>query len=192
MSRSWLQTWTGKKFFPLDADPADINLRDIARSLSMLCRFVGHVDRFYSVAEHSVRMSEKAEERGFDIIIQRQCLVHDAAEAYLGDVSRPVKMQDELAGYRVAESVLQVKILRALELPPYLSKEVDDLDLEILGTEAYYLKSPIHPDWCKSLPGGVLAPPWTVGWFDRLGWSPAKAEKRFLQRLRYLWRLGES
>ena len=54
---SWAQTFTGRQFFPLDPDPQDIDIVDIAHSLAMQCRYNGHTDRFYSVAEHCVHVS---------------------------------------------------------------------------------------------------------------------------------------
>lgn len=194
MSKSWIQTFIGHKFFPLDPEPSLIDVRDIARSLSMQCRFVGHVSRFYSVAEHSVRISEKLAERGYPIWVCMWGLFHDASEAYLGDVSRPVKHQPEMEPYRARERWLQHMIVRVLNLPEVEPKAVSDIDTEILGSEAYYLKSPIHPDWHNTTRSGVaLAAPWKLGWFDRFGWSPEKAERRFLQRYEDLrwWRMDD-
>lgn len=54
----WMQTYTGRRFYPLDPRPDEIDPEDIAHALSLLCRYGGHVDRFYSVAEHCVLMSE--------------------------------------------------------------------------------------------------------------------------------------
>jgi|CXWL01.1.fsa_nt_gi hypothetical protein len=188
--KHWIQTYRGQKFFPLDADPGAVDILDIARALSMLCRYVGHVDRFYSVAEHCVRVSWKLEDRGFGLETQRWGLLHDASEAYLGDVSRPVKHQAQLGGYRDAEARLQTVIAVAFDLRPTEPPEVTAMDSEILGTEAFYLKSPIHPDWHKTTATGRLDAPWKLGWFDRLGWSPAKAEREFLSRFRFLWRFS--
>ena len=78
---SWLQTYTGIQFWPLDPRPEEIDIQDIAHALSLLCRFNGHCQRFYSVAEHSVHVSTiLAPEFGL------WGLLHDAAEAYLSDI----------------------------------------------------------------------------------------------------------
>ena len=86
MSNNCIQTYTGKQFSPDTPRPEDLDIRDIAHSLSLLCRYNGHCQVFYSVADHSVRVS-------------RQCppeaalwgLLHDLGEAYLGDMPRPIK-----------------------------------------------------------------------------------------------------
>lgn len=100
---SWLQTYSGKQFWPLDPLPEEIDILDIAHSLSMQCRYAGHCQRFYSVAEHSVHVSHVIEPE-FALL----GLLHDAAEAYLVDVPRPVKPY--LAGYSDMETRLQDEI----------------------------------------------------------------------------------
>ncbi len=84
----YIATYTGKQFYPLDPRPEDVCLEDIAHSLSNLCRFTGHTDtdRFYSVAQHSVICSTIVAPEAALL-----ALLHDAAEAYLGDISRPLK-----------------------------------------------------------------------------------------------------
>lgn len=82
----WIQTYTGKKFYPLNPKEEDICIKDIAWSLSNLCRFNGHSKYFYSVAEHSVYVAENVPEK-----YALQGLLHDAAEAYIGDISGPIK-----------------------------------------------------------------------------------------------------
>lgn len=56
----WMQTYTGRQFWPLDPLPEDVFIEDIAHALSMQCRYAGHVTRFYSVAEHSVLIARCA------------------------------------------------------------------------------------------------------------------------------------
>lgn len=86
MSEYWIQTRKGTKFDLLSPDPATLDIEEIAHSLSLLCRFTGHTRRFMSVAQHSVIVSElTSPESAFD------GLMHDATEAYVGDVSRPLK-----------------------------------------------------------------------------------------------------
>jgi hypothetical protein len=82
----WMQTFTGRAFYPLDPRPEDIDPVDIAHALSLICRYGGHSSRFYSVAEHCVLMSHAvAPEHAL------WALLHDATEAYLGDMIRPLK-----------------------------------------------------------------------------------------------------
>jgi 5'-deoxynucleotidase YfbR-like HD superfamily hydrolase len=75
----------------LDPNPAAIHLSDIAHALSQLCRFNGHTARFYSVAEHCWHAADQASLDGQSLEVQRACLLHDASEAYLGDVTKPLK-----------------------------------------------------------------------------------------------------
>ena len=80
----WIQTYTGKKFFPMNPKTEDLDIIDIAHALSMKCRFVGHTKQFYSVAQHSVIVSWNCSNPHLG-------LLHDAAEAYLPDVPAPIK-----------------------------------------------------------------------------------------------------
>ena len=82
----YIDTWSGRKINLLDPDPDSINIDDIANSLSMQCRFTGHTSHFYSVAEHSVLVSELV-----DPEYALEGLLHDAAEAYLSDIASPLK-----------------------------------------------------------------------------------------------------
>jgi hypothetical protein len=92
----WMQTFTGRQFFPMDPRPEEVDPTDIAHALSLLCRYNGHVDRFYSVAEHCVHLS---------YVVPPEhalwALLHDATEAYVGDMISPLKIH--MPGYRAAE-----------------------------------------------------------------------------------------
>lgn len=89
---SVIVTFTGKEFDPLHPDPDLIDVRDIAHSLGNQCRFTGHVREFYSVAEHSVRCADYVmDELNGDDELAFIALMHDASEAYLSDIARPVK-----------------------------------------------------------------------------------------------------
>ena len=81
-------TYTGKEFEPT-IPSGEVDIVDIAHALGNICRFNGHCSRFYSVAEHSVRCAEAA--KGYPDEIIKQCLMHDASEAYLGDIVTPLK-----------------------------------------------------------------------------------------------------
>jgi 5'-deoxynucleotidase YfbR-like HD superfamily hydrolase len=95
-------------FDPLNPDPDLINLGDIFHALSLLCRANGHFRNFYSVAQHSVNCMEEAKIRGYSRRVQLACLLHDASEAYLSDVTRPVKQ--EIPKYLEIEKPLQEAI----------------------------------------------------------------------------------
>src|SRR3954471_11712639 len=104
-------TYGGGTIEPLEPDPADIDIRAIAHSLSQQCRWTGHTSRFYSVAEHCVLTSR----------IERslECLLHDASEAYLSDLARPVKKAPGLGDvYRECELALEQAIAERFNLTP--------------------------------------------------------------------------
>jgi hypothetical protein len=103
---AFLETYTGGGFQPFDPDPADVRLADIAGGLAHTCRFGGHCRRFYSVAQHSLHVASELADHGPRLELLG--LLHDAGEAYLGDVPRPVKAEFESferAEERVLESV---------------------------------------------------------------------------------------
>jgi uncharacterized protein len=90
-AKSWIGTYTGKKFYPYDPKPEDVCLEDIAHSLSKQCRFNGHCEILYTVAQHSINCAKLLKELGYDVKYQLYALLHDASEAYLSDLPRPVK-----------------------------------------------------------------------------------------------------
>ncbi len=102
---SEILTYTRIMFDPLNPDPKLIRIRDIAHALSMLCRANGHFTSFYSVGMHSLNCAAEAAARGHSVKVQLACLLHDASEAYLADVTRPVKK--ELPKYLEIEGPLQ-------------------------------------------------------------------------------------
>lgn len=102
---SAITTYTGKEFDPTKPDKALIDIRDIAHALSLLCRANGHFKEFYSVAMHSVNCCREALARGYSERIALACLLHDASESYLSDITRPVKK--ELPRYLEIEKNLQ-------------------------------------------------------------------------------------
>lgn len=103
MSR--IMTYTKKMFDPLAPETDLIDIVDIAHALSYLCRANGHFTQFYSVCQHSINCAREAAARGYSRRVQLACLLHDASEAYLSDVTRPVKQ--ELPQYKQIEEPLQ-------------------------------------------------------------------------------------
>lgn len=171
----WMQTFTGRMFYPLDPRPDEIDPADIAHALSLLCRYGGHVDRFYSVAEHCVLMSEWVEPQH-----ALAALLHDATEAYVVDVPRPLKRQ--LLGYRAIEEQVWFAIAYRFGLDFELPHAVKEADDRILLTERNELM-PRAGRWSQD---GLFAPlPVTV-----FGWTPAVAERRYADRLRALLATG--
>ena len=89
----YITTYTGLHFCPAEPDAKLLDIRDIAHSLSMQCRANGHYKTFFSVAKHCILCAEEAEARGYDRRVMLACLLHDATEAYIADVPKPVKVQ---------------------------------------------------------------------------------------------------
>jgi hypothetical protein len=180
MSKDWIQTRSGRKFFPLAPRAEDIELGDIAHALSNICRYTGHVSRFYSVGEHSVRVSKRVLEITGDPDQAMWGLLHDASEAYLADIASPVKHQDAMAGYRSAEKKLEAVICERFSLPLEMPAAVKQADLELLCTEAHTLMTPLHPEWAITVPGGGMLAPLPIARGDFMGWDPTVARVRFL------------
>ena len=134
-----MKTRSGRKVDPLNLKAEDVCLEDIAHALSNLCRFSGHVETFYSVAEHSIRVA--------DIVppaYKLQGLLHDATKAYLGDLIRPIKYQ--LPRYLEAEKVAWIVIAERFNIQPILHSSVKEADEIMLHTEAIHLMGDVS-DW---------------------------------------------
>lgn len=171
----WINTFTGKKMWPLDPDPRDISIIDIAHALSLQCRFSGHVRKFYSVAEHSLRVSFKVPEE--DALWG---LLHDAAEAYLMDMARPVKHHPAMQAYRDAEEKIMKAVCEHFQLPLEQPESVTRADGLLVITEAKSLME-MHPDW--SINWSHLG----EGYDERIvPLSPIDAEVAFLKRYIHL------
>ena len=133
---SEIMTYTKIMFDPLHPNAEQIDIEDIAHALSMLCRANGHFKSFYSVAQHRINCMKEAKARGYSERIQLACLLHDASEAYLSDVTRPVKA--ELPRYKEIEAPLQEAIWNKWLNTPLTEeerKQVFDIDDAILAYE---------------------------------------------------------
>ena len=133
---SEIMTCSKKMFDPLHPDVALIDICDIAHALSMLCRANGHFKSFYSVGQHSINCMQEAKARGYSELVQLACLLHDASEAYLSDVTRPVKA--ELPRYVEIEKPLQDCIwgkFLSRPLSPDEYAQVFEIDDAILAHE---------------------------------------------------------
>lgn len=120
-------TVSGIEFFPFEPRVAQVRVEDIAHALSNSCRFTGHTYRFYSVAQHCVRVSLRATDNPL------KGLFHDAAEAYMCDLPSPVKRR--FPAYKAAENVLLRCIYEAVgldaDIKPHDIKRADELELLI-------------------------------------------------------------
>src|SRR5277367_2680014 len=127
----YIRTYTGHKCWPCDPRVEDIHIEDIAHALSLLCRFTGHVREFYSVGDHSLRVSELCSPEN-----KLWGLLHDASEAYLADVARPVKRNEVFgAYYKKVEGGLMAVIAEKFGLVMPESPEVKTFDNILLRTE---------------------------------------------------------
>ncbi len=169
-SVDWIQTFSGRIFHPTDPRPEEIDLADIAHSLSLQCRFNGHCRIFYSVAEHSVRVS--------NLLAPEHALwglLHDAGEAYLTDLPRPVKNQ--VSDYRDLEDHLLQKVAERFALPWPIPSPVHEADDRMLMTEARDLMAPPPASWgIDTTPDPTPIEPWTA----------QEAERIFLERFEAL------
>lgn len=167
----WIQTRHGRKFHLLDPRPEDFDIRDIAHALSNVCRFTGHVSKFYSVGEHSVRVADLLKDGGFSVETQYAGLMHDASEAYISDMARPFKQLPEFAFYREIEDKLMVHLSAAMQFVNPMPKCVKTADEILLGTEARDLMWPPIDGWH-----------FRYEHLDRKirPWSPAKARRKFM------------
>ena len=124
-----IRTWSGLRVDPLDMRPEDLSVEDVAHSLARLCRYNGHC-RYLSVARHSIWVSQHLAPRGRTLALWG--LLHDAAEAYLSDIPRPLKHGEVFEQYREAEERLDRVIAEAFDLPWPMPPEVHDADRHVL------------------------------------------------------------
>lgn len=127
---NYIDTFTQKRISPFEPNVDQICIEDIAHALSMLCRFGGHCTHFYSVAEHSVFVSNIVAPK-----YARWGLLHDATEAYIGDVVRPIKKLSDMSAYREAEERLFRAIAARFGLEESMPPEVKIADSTMLQTE---------------------------------------------------------
>ena len=172
-----MQTFTGRAYWPADPRAEDVSIEDIAHHLSMLCRYTGAVEQFYSVAEHSVHVSRMVPE-----VDALQGLLHDATEAYVNDLARPVKRM--LPEYNRIEDLNRIAIADAFGLEWAIPKSVHAADDSILLVEKAALMKESPLPWGEGLP--VLP---RDQWPQIHGMLPYMAEAHFLRRFHELtWR----
>lgn len=173
----WFQTWTGLAFDFEDVIPENVVLADVAHSLALQCRFNGHVREFYSVAQHSVIVSEIVPRE-----LARFGLLHDAAETFTGDLVKPVK--DVLRqrygdrGFQLLERKIRVAILIRFGVPfpaPDELATVKAADRVALATERRDLMSPPAQTWESIEDVEPLAR-------RIIPWQWEEAQVRFLER----------
>lgn len=167
----WINTYGGRKFWPLDPCVDEIHLTDICHALSLICRYTGHCIGFYSVAEHTYHLYHALKRDGAPQIALDWALVHDAPEAFLSDLSRPLKKG--LPDYNKAEDRLMEMIAEKFGLKGSCPKIVKEYDTRILIDEREQNLRPTKDGWHD-----------IIG-LDPLGvniqcWQPIDAERRLL------------
>lgn len=141
---TWIQTRTGLRFDYANPCPDMIELEDIAHALAHTCRYGGHCDPFYSVAEHSVHVLERVLElEPGNADLARAALLHDAAEAYIGDFPSPLKRYLG-ANVRKLEAEIMAAVAERFAVPIELFSHpsLHRADLEVLMAEAPQLLTP--------------------------------------------------
>ena len=170
----YLQTVSGRWVNPLDPDPEQFDIEDIARALGNLCRFGGHCRAFYSVAQHSVIVSELVQQRAGDVEDVFAALMHDASEAYLGDMPHPLKHRSPLgAAFKEAENRLEAALRAHFAIKADVP-EIKRADRALLATERRAFSA---ERWTWPELDGVepLA-------LELTAWPPETAAKAFLAR----------
>lgn len=177
MSKDWMMTFTGRHVFPLDVKQEDIDLKDIAHSLSMQCRYNGHTANFYSVAEHAYLISRALERDGHDRITCLTGLLHDASETYVGDIIRPLKNSLKNST-KEAELKIEQAVSERFGLPWPWHDAVDEYDKRIIVDEK---DSPLlfgpHKPWNWEMEALSV----TINC-----WAPHVARSYFMDRYEYL------
>ena len=127
----WVNTISGRRFYLENPDVNDITAGDIAWGLSMICRFNGHVRDFYSVTQHCVIVS-------YNVPAEHALagLLHDAAEAFIGDVSKPLKdVLGDGGRYRKLERKAEAAIARTFGITFPFDPSIKAADLRTVKTE---------------------------------------------------------
>lgn len=163
----FMQTFTGRKYWPMSPRPHEVYIEDIAHSLGLQCRYAGHCIKFYSVAEHSVLIARHlAATHAPEVALAG--LLHDAPEAYCVDIPRPLKPY--LVNYKGIEQDNWLAVAARFQLDRELPREVHDADNRIIADELVNLREmPWHARYAGQELGVKLR-----------YWSPEEAELEFL------------
>ena len=175
---TWMQTVSGTPFELMQPRVIDVSFPEVAHALSNICRFAGHVKEFYSVAEHCCRVA--------DILppaVKVYGLLHDAHEAFIGDVTTPVKQCLGKEAMKQFEGNVEAPLMQAIydaaNIPPPDQSIIDAVkyaDIVLLMTERRDLMSPTQRSW-----GSYETIPPLVERIEP--WNPVKARFEFIERL---------
>lgn len=155
----------------LDPGSCNFTIEDIAHGLSMLCRYAGQCRDFYSVAEHCLNVSDAVPEHAF------AALMHDAAEAFVGDITRPLKQM--LPQYKAIERSVEEAIFIRYGVPRPMPRAVKQADLAVLAAEQAQLMPAGTDRWARA--AGIRPARMRVACM-----RPAEAKAAFLERFEAL------
>lgn len=164
------------KFYPFDPKPEEIFIEDIAHALSNICRYNGHTKEFYSVAQHSVLVSKYCKPEH-----ALHGLLHDAAEAYVGDMVRPIKNMNNMSFFRETEDRICETIFNKFHLTYPYPEDIKLADDMVLAIETRCVLDNI-PDWAYTF---YMQPPDNYQIIYPIG--PRIAKRKFLDRWGELW-----
>jgi uncharacterized protein len=175
---NWIQTYNGYRVNPLNLTGDEVfDIRDIAHASSLICRFTGHIERHYSVAQHSVYVMQVTAYFTPRIDLQMAALLHDAEEVYLNDLAQPIKRQ--MSRYRTACRRVRRAIFQQHGLRPSLTDHalVKDIDGQVLRWEAEeFFPIDAVAEWNLDYPDDEI-----MNVMPRMSrWSPVRAERAFL------------
>ena len=150
MNETWLETFSGEKFYLFYPEKSKVCLVDIAHALSQLCRYNGHTSHFYSVAEHSIHVAQHLEDEGFSPEIALAGLMHDAAEAYVGDIISPIKAQFpvlESMEQKIQNEILKQLCPDILDVHKHYKTLISKIDKNIVNDERKALMLKTQHKW---------------------------------------------
>lgn len=183
-----IRTYSGLYVNPLDLKPEDIKIRDIAHHLACYNRFCGATHEPINIAAHSLLVLQIVKYRTADTQTCLQALLHDATEAYLGDVTKWLKQSPEMTGYREAEDRAHVVIMDRFTLPHELNHLVKDADRIAVTYEAqvgfrdhnWHTGMPVrYVDLTPSERSAIGQHNPLMGWWE--------SKHRFLEEFHQLW-----
>jgi len=168
----YLTTFSGKKIDPTDMQPSDVCIEDIAHALSNQCRYGGHTNRFFSVAEHCLLVVELMESYELSLNIKRQGLLHDSTEYVMCDIPTPFKQL--VPEYGILENKIYSIIAKHFNLPSKLDPIVKSFDIQALKKEMSILLPHDNFDGLTQSYHTMYPKIW--------GYSPEEAKDRFMEK----------
>lgn len=172
--KPWITTFSGLRVNPLDLQPSDIRITDIAHHLALQNRYAGATTAPVNTAQHSVFVARLCKDEPCEL----QALLHDAPEAYLGDVTRWLKADPAMAAYREAEDRAWRVISRVFDIPIDLHPSVEEADRLMARAEMTF----VLPGYDFRTPGYGPLTPTDYKWIGKWrSWTWLQSERRFIQ-----------